>query len=163
MKAPVFYLLTIFLVLWVQAAANLFAGSTGFSINTVLIAVLYFGLTRGAVSGAVLGFLWGLLFDASMLGLLGLHAFIFTTAGFFAGMLRRQLDEDKFWTQSIFTFAVSLFYICGYFIIDRIFSFGTHRFSWSIAVQPFINGLLAPLFFWGLTRWSQVWDMAPQD
>src|SRR4051812_27685568 len=103
MKRPIFYVLTLLGVLWIQMAGNYFTGPSGLSANPVLIVVLYFGLSRGPLAGELLGFLWGLLVDASSLGLLGQHAILYAGAGFFAGALRRQLDEKKAWTQAIFS------------------------------------------------------------
>jgi len=163
MKTAVFYLLTIVLVLWVQMAGDYFVGASGFSGNTVLVVVLYFGLSRGPMTGEMLGLLWGLLIDASSLGLLGLHALLYAGAGYLAGMLRRQLDEKKAWTQAIFSIGVSLLYVLVYFIADRIFSFGPHPVSWPMIAQPLINGAMAPLFFWFMQQWSQLWDMLPQE
>src|SRR5437762_7111568 len=77
MKRTLFYLMTLLGVLWLQMAGNYFAGSSGFSVDAILIVVLYFGLSRGPLAGEMLGFAWGLLMDASGLGLIGLHAFLY--------------------------------------------------------------------------------------
>ena len=42
------------------------------------------------LTGESVGFIWGLLIDASSLGLLGLHAVLYALAGYAAGMFRRQ-------------------------------------------------------------------------
>jgi len=73
---------------------------------------------RGPLAGETIGFMWGLLVDASGLGLVGLHALLYAAAGYMAGMLRRQLDEDKIWTQAIFTVIVSVLYVVFYLILD---------------------------------------------
>ena len=72
MKRSLFYVLTLSLIFWVQAAGNYFAGVSGVSANVVLITAIYFGLSRGPMAGQMLGFFLGLLIDASSLGLLGL-------------------------------------------------------------------------------------------
>jgi rod shape-determining protein MreD len=163
MKTALYYLLTLIGVFWVQGAINNFVGTSGFSINVVLVAVLYFGLSRGPMVGELLGFFWGLLVDASSLGLMGLHALLFTSGGYCGGMLRRQLDENKAWTQMIFSFGVSLLYVLVYLLLERVFAVESRPPSWSIAAQPLINAAAAPFVFWVMQRWSQFWDMAPVE
>ncbi len=163
MKRSLFYLLTLLLVFWFQAAGNYLSGISGISANLILVAVLYFGLSKGPMPGEVLGFFWGLMIDASSLGLMGLHALLFASAGYLAGMLRRQLDEDKGWTQVIFSFAMSSLYVVVSLIFERMFSAASRPPSFSMAIQPFINALVAPLIFWFLRTWSQLWNLFPQD
>ena len=45
------------------------------------------------------------------LGLMGLHTLLYGMAGYTGGMVRRQLDETKAWTQAIFSLGVSLVYL----------------------------------------------------
>ena len=163
MKKAIFYLLTTAGVLWIQMAGDYFVGASGFSANVVLVIVLYFGLSRGPMTGVVLGLIWGLLVDASGLGLIGLHALLFAASGYLAGMLRRQLDEKKIWTQAIFSTGVSGAFVLFYFVLDRLFSIGAHPFSVSMLAQPLINGAVAPLLFWLMLRWGQLWNMLPQE
>jgi rod shape-determining protein MreD len=163
MKKSLYFTLTVILVLWVQIAGDYFFGSSGVSANIVLIAVLFFGLARGPLVGELMGFLWGLLMDASSLGLMGLHALLYASAGYLAGMLRRQLDQDKVWTQSIFTLIISVLYVVVYLILDRIFSLGPHPVSWAMGIQPISNAVIAPAVFWLLQRWTQLWDYLPQE
>lgn len=161
-KPAAYYVLTLFMVFWLQAAGNFVSGFSGVSANLVLIAVLYFGLSRGPMVGEGLGFFWGLMIDASSLGILGTHALLYASAGFLAGMLRRQLDEDKGWTQVIFSFAISFLYVVFSLIVERMFASAVRTPSWSMLAQPFINALVAPLLFWFLRAWSQLWDLFPE-
>jgi rod shape-determining protein MreD len=110
MKKFLYYSVTLMGVLWLQILCNHFLGGSWFSINGVLVAVLFFGLSRGPLVGQLMGFAWGLLMDASSLGMMGLHTLIYAVAGYSAGLLRRQLDEAKAWTQAIFSFAGTLIY-----------------------------------------------------
>jgi len=158
-----FFLLTMALVVWVQLTVNYFGGAIGLSANVVLIAALYFGLSRGPMTGVCLGFVWGLLIDASSLGLIGLNAFLFASAGYMAGLLRRQLDGHKAWTQTIFTLGVSMLFVVLFFVFDRLFAVGVHSFSSSLLVQPLLNAILAPVIFWVIFHWAQLWNMLPRE
>jgi rod shape-determining protein MreD len=160
MKKLTFYLLTLFGILWIQMASNFFLGASGLSANIVLVIVLYFGLAQGPLAGEVMGFLWGLMIDASTLGLMGQHALLYSGAGFLSGLLRRQLDEKKVWTQTIFSLGISVFYLILYFLIERIFSQGPRAWSITLVAQPVINAIIAPLFFWLMQHWSEIWDIS---
>lgn len=163
MKTFLFYPVTFFLALWLQVLVNHFLGGSWFFVQGLLVVVVYWGLTRGAMAGCVMGFLWGLTADASSLGLLGEQALLFATAGYVAGSLRRQLDETKPWTQGIFTGALSLGVTVGTAIIDRIFLGNSHAVHLSMWLQPVWNGLFAPLLFILLQSWAALWDMSLEN
>jgi len=163
MKRAAFYLLTVLAVLWMQILNNHFLGGSGFSCDWVLIAVIYFGLFRGPLAGETMGFVWGLLIDASSLGLMGMHTLLYAGAGYLAGMLRRQLDGTKVGTQAVFSFGVSILYGIAYVVIDHLFVGADRPFSWMSAARPFVNGALAPVLFWILARWSGVWAIFPVE
>lgn len=163
MKKFLYFLSTLILVLWVQLASHYFIGSTGFSPNIIICAVLYFGLSRGPISGELMGFFWGLLMDAGSLGLMGLHALLYSGAGFMAGVLRRQLDEDKGWTQAIFTLGVTVLYVIFYFVLDRLFASGAHPMSWTMLGQPLVNAVAAPFVFGLMRAWTEAWSMVKRE
>jgi len=162
-KRFLFYVLTIWMILWLQILYNHYFGGSRFSVYLVLIVVLYFGLLRGPLVGQLLGFVWGLLTDASSLGLLGIHVFLYALAGYAAGMLRRQLDETKTVTQATFTFAVTIGYIGLYMALDHLFTSTERPVTWQLAMQPFVNALLAPAIFWFMRQWSDLWQLFPVE
>ena len=125
--------------------------------------MLHFGLTRGPWSGEWMGFVLGLLMDASSLGLLGIHAILYSLAGYAAGMFRRQLDASKLWTQAIFSWMVSMVYFALYLVVERFFSVNEGSFQWACLTVPVMNAVFAPLVFQALDFWSQVWDMTPVE
>src|SRR5438128_2269023 len=81
MKRILYFVLTLWIFLWAQVVSNHYLGGTLFSVQWILLAVLHFGLIRGPWVGETMGFIWGLLVDASSLGLLGLHAMLYALAG----------------------------------------------------------------------------------
>jgi rod shape-determining protein MreD len=162
MKKFLFYLLTMWAVLWTQVVLNHFLGGTQFSVNLVLVAVLYFGLTLGSFVAQAFGFVGGLLVDASSLGLLGMQALLYAVGGYSAGLVRRQLDATKVWTQVLFSFIVSVVYAVVYLGFDRLFSGGDRPVPWVLLMQPLVTAAAAPLVFWVLTRWCAAWDIGPR-
>lgn len=163
MKRFFFYLLTVWIALWFQAFVNYSFGGSRVSADIVLMGVLYFGLLRGPIVGQALGFVWGLLIDASSLGLLGLHVFLYASAGYAAGMLRRQLDGAQAVAQAIFTFAVSVCCAAGYLAVSHLFASVQGPAAWPLVIQPLVNAILAPVFFWLARRWSVGWRLFPAE
>lgn len=163
MKKTLYYILTLWGVLWCQVASNHFLGGTALSVHWVLVAVLYFGLSQGPIVGQGVGILWGLLIDSSSLGLVGTHSLLYAVAGYVAGMFRRQLDASKIWTQTLFSWIVSLVYWGVYGGLDRLFSAADRPISWIGIAQPFMNAALAPAIFWALARWSHLWSVEPRE
>jgi len=136
--------------LWAQVVSNHFLGGTLFAVQWILIAVLHFGLTRGPWSAEWMGFVCGILTDASSLGLLGVHAILYSLAGYAAGMFRRQLDASKMWTQAIFSWMVTMVYFALYLVVERFFSVNEGTFQWAFVTVPLMNALFAPLVFFAL-------------
>jgi rod shape-determining protein MreD len=163
MRKTLFYILTAWILLWGQVLSNHGLGGGLIAVHWVLISVLYFGLWYGPRTGESLGFVCGLLLDASSLGLLGLHAILFALAGYVAGVLRRQIDASQDWSQGIFTWMVSVVYFGLYMVLERIFGVTEQSFQWTFLTVPIVNAAMAPLVFRALRLWSQAWEMAPVE
>jgi len=163
MKKALYFFFTVWILVWGQVVSDHFLGGTLFAVQWVLIAVLHFGLTRGPWSGECMGFTWGILIDASSLGLLGIHAILYSLAGYAAGMFRRQLDASKMWTQAIFSWMVSMIYFALYLVVERFFSVNEGTFQWAFLTVPVMNAVFAPLVFGALDFWMEVWDMTPVE
>ncbi len=163
MKRTIYYIVTVWLLLWAQVVSNHFFGGTLFSAQWVFLAVLYFGLTRGPWVAEWIGFTCGLFLDAASLGSLGVHAMLYAIAGYAAGNLRRQLDASKLWTQTIFSWMASCIYFASYFLITRFLSANEEPLRWMFITVPVTNAFIAPFVFQALGYWAQAWDMAPVE
>lgn len=157
MRTAFFYALTLLGGLWLQVIENHFLGESIFSVQFLIIAVIYEGLTHGPVVGPLVGFCWGMLSDAASLGLLGERALLFCAVGFIAGSLRRQLDDTKPWTQGIFALTASLGIVLGEMFIEHVFLHSQRSPRISTWLQPLWNGLAAPLVFIALRAWDVAW------
>jgi rod shape-determining protein MreD len=163
MKKWIYYILTLWGVLWLQILLNHFLGGTWAAVDLILVTVLFNGLSRGPLVAEGMGFVWGILVDASSLGLMGIHAILYALSGYMAGLVRRQLDESKAWTQAIFSFGVSVLYALLYLGLDRIFGRGNRPMGWSLLIHPFANAVIAPLVFWLMERWAESWEIFPLE
>ncbi len=63
--------------------------------DLLLVVVVALGLLRGAIPGAVLGFLGGVVVDLVTLGTLGVSSLILTLAGFWAGRYGETTGRDR--------------------------------------------------------------------
>src|SRR5688500_2390755 len=121
MKNAIFYIVTLWGLLWVQTATHHVAGGTLLGVPWTLSAVLFLGLTCGPWVGQLLGACLGLLLDASALSLFGLHALLFAVTGYAAGMLRRQVDGTKPWTQMILSGITAFIYGIVFTGLEHLF------------------------------------------
>ena len=163
MKTFFFYLITLWGLLWLQLAQTHWMGGSGLAIHMALIATLYFGLARGALAGVLLGAVWGLFLDAAVMGPLGLQAFLLAAIGYMAGIGRRQLDETKIWTQFFLTVVMTLLYTLLYVGLSRLFMADPRPFVWRLFLQPFVNAVAAPVLFWFLGWWTELWAIFPLE
>lgn len=121
--------------------------------NVLLVMLIGMGLMRGPFAGEVMGFAWGLSWDALSIGLFGSHAFMFTLIGYLTGLLSHKWNEGKIFTQMLLTgiaSALFLFGMCGLhgiFATDQSFCL-----TFSIMAQPLYNMLIAPPLFWVIAR-----------
>jgi rod shape-determining protein MreD len=163
MKKASYYLLTLWGVLWAQVFISHFLGGSFISLDLVLVVTLYYGLSRGPLAGQCLGVVWGLMLDASSMGVMGVHTLLYALVGYTAGMVSRQLDNSKGWTQGLFTFSASVGYLVLYLLLTRLFSSASRSVSWMMAIHPVVNACFAPLIFWLMEQWADLWSMAPLE
>ncbi len=64
--------------------------------DVLLVTLLGIALLRGSVTGAVAGFLGGLVLDVTTMGTLGLTSLLLTLAGYWAGRYGETTGRDRF-------------------------------------------------------------------
>ncbi len=79
--------------------------------DLVILAVIYGGLRKGHIGGAILGFIAGLALDILSGGFLGLSALSYSITGFIAGYFFTEDDDDE--KKSILTGMVFLCVFIG--------------------------------------------------
>jgi rod shape-determining protein MreD len=92
--------------------------------DIVILAVIYIGIKRGNIEGAVSGFIAGLIYDILSGSFLGLLALAYSIAGFTAGYFHREEDEKYLYK---YQFLIVVF-VCSFisnFIYFNIYMQGT--------------------------------------
>jgi rod shape-determining protein MreD len=122
----------------------------GYSPNFLLVSLIFIALIRGPLEGQLLGFAWGLSWDAMSTEMFGCHAFLFTCLGYLTGILSRQWDESKVSAQMFLVFAISIFFLLGMKILYAIFGGGVfvYSFNYLTGIQLLLNVIIAPVIFW---------------
>ena len=134
----------------VQFAWAKYFSPYGLSPNFLLVCLIFIGLMRGPLESELLGFAWGLSWDALSIEMFGCHAFLFTFLGYSSGLLARQWNESKVSAQMILTFTASIFFLVGMKVVYAIFGAGESIYSLNYLTcsQPIYNVLIAPIIFW---------------
>lgn len=96
----------------------------GINLDFPLVILVYIGLTRGAVFGAVFGFASGLLLDIYTPNLLGLDALVRTILGFLVGHFRNKLFLETLYSKGGAIFVVFLWHDLLYFLVATGFHVG---------------------------------------
>ena len=76
--------------------------------DLLLVVVVSLGLLRGSTTGAILGFLGGVVVDVVTLGTLGVTSLVLTLAGFWAGRYAETTGRDRRFAPVIAVGAITL-------------------------------------------------------
>lgn len=132
-----------------QFGLSQYAAPHGIFPNILLTSLIFIGLLRGPLAGELLGFSWGLAWDALSVETFGSHALLFTLMGYLSGRLSRQWDESKIITQMVITGLASLAFWAGKLIIFALF--GSAAESGSVTAlagfQVLANMIISPIIF----------------
>lgn len=127
----------------------------------LLIFIIFFALRRGEFSGLWIGFFAGLLEDSAILSfsessqeyvsIIGVHAIIYTLAGFILGKLNRIVDKDS--TIPIMFVVFSTTFLCRLFVWLLMGFLDESSASYSFFGPAVYTAILAPVWFF-LLGWT---------
>ena len=125
--------------------------------SLLLITTVFFGLHDGPVSGALVGFICGLLEDSLSSGIMGVNALARTLLGFTMGSVRGRLFRDTLWYRTAVLFLASLLGETMVFTIRYVLEIEIRDSSFSnlrnvIFLSALYNTLLAPLLFFSFDK-----------
>ncbi|OGS37073.1 MAG: rod shape-determining protein MreD [Elusimicrobia bacterium RIFOXYB2_FULL_49_7] len=133
----------------IQFSWSQYFSYAGIAPNVIISFIMFLGLVRGSMTGLLFGFAWGISWDVLSIDLFGSHALLFTSMGYFAGMLNRKWNESKVVNQMLVTLVASLFFWLGMYSLFHVFGTDDTGFAvnYSTFIQPFYNMLIAPAIF----------------
>ncbi len=145
--------LTVFLVAIMQVSAFSAISIGGAGPDVLLVTLVAIALLRGSITGAVAGFLAGLIVDVTTLGTLGLTSLLLTLAGYWTGRYGETTGRGRPHAPLVATVAATLFVEVGGYVLDSLLGGAVDMRSVLLAVPAAViwNALLAyPVF--GLVR-----------
>jgi rod shape-determining protein MreD len=110
---------------FVQVALGRWLAIAGVVPDLVLVAAVLLGLSRGPVTGTVIGFLGGFYQDLYDPSYLGLHSLVKTLAGFAAGIAGERLRKEQPLTQA----AIFVVIACFHELLRTLLSLGPRMLS----------------------------------
>lgn len=129
MRTFIYYLIFYAVFCLLQFFFGKYINFYGIFPNCILIAVVYMGLSRGKLSGEVMGFALGLTWDAFSTDVFGVRAVMFTIIGYFAGMMNKDFDKDQVFTQIIVVFCANIIYWVGFSLMYYIIPEGSASYT----------------------------------
>jgi rod shape-determining protein MreD len=145
--------LIVFVVAILQVSAFSSISTGGAGPDVLLVTLVAVALLRGSITGALAGFLAGLIVDVTTLGTLGLTSLLLTLAGYWAGRYGETTGRGRPHAPLVATVAATVFVEVGGFTLDLLLGGAVEVRSVLLALPAAViwNALLAyPIF--GLVR-----------
>jgi rod shape-determining protein MreD len=143
----------LFVVTIMQVSAFSSVRIGGAAPDVLLVTLVAVALLRGSITGAVAGFLAGLVVDITTLGTLGLTSLLLTLAGYWAGRYGETTGRGRPHAPLVATVAATVFVELGGYCLDSLLGGPVAMRSAFLALPAAViwNALLAyPVF--GLVR-----------
>jgi len=132
--------------------------------NFFLLSTVFFAIRGGSLTGEIFGFVSGLLSDIASTTVFGSQVFMLTLLGYLAGKLERKVDEDQPLAQMVLVFVLSIVHLLGLVLLESLFGGSPQRFSGIVIfLNPFYSTLLCPVIFWGLLKWSALFNKSRKN
>jgi rod shape-determining protein MreD len=141
--------LIVFFVAIMQVSAFSTISLGGAGPDVLLVTLVSIGMLRGSITGAVAGFLAGLIIDVTTLGTLGLTSLLLTLAGYWAGRYGETTGRGRPHALLVATVAATVFVEVGGYVLDSLLGGAVDMRSVLLTVPAAViwNALLAyPVF-----------------
>ena len=155
-----FYGSSLFFGLLLQLIVGRYLTFFGVGPDFLFIYVVAVSFSMGPLTGEALGFLLGLMTDVLGARLFGMQSFLFTLAGYTAGVLRRRVDSERPGSQCLIAFVATLLYGLVSALLKGILAqAGPRTPLLGLLIEAVANALFAPFIFWGTLWWTHVWQL----
>jgi rod shape-determining protein MreD len=132
--------LLLFVAAVLQASIMPSISLLGAAPNLLLVTLLSIALLRGAVFGAVCGFVAGLMLDTATLGTLGLTSLLLTIGAYWIGRYGETTGRDRFHAPYVSVAVVSVLYALGALALH--FMLGDPVSARVVLVDALVPGLI---------------------
>jgi rod shape-determining protein MreD len=132
--------LLLFVAAVLQASIMPSISLLGATPNLLLVTLLSIALLRGAVFGAMCGFVAGLLLDTATLGTLGLTSLLLTVGAYWIGRYGETTGRDRFHAPYVSVAVVSVLYALGALALH--FMLGDPVSARVVLVDALVPGLI---------------------
>lgn len=154
----IFIFFTVILGILLQVILGRYLSLYDAQPQVLLLLVVANGFLLGPVMGVTLGFVWGILSDASGVRLFGINTFLLALAGYLSGQLRRRVASERMTSQLVLSLVASLYYAVGVSTLYRIFDESGRAFSFGhFILEAIYNALFVTVFFAFTERWAASW------
>jgi rod shape-determining protein MreD len=121
----------------------------GAAPNAVPVVVVSLGLLGGGVTGAVCGFLMGLLVDSLLLQTLGVSSLVLLWVGYLAGRYRESFEIDRAYVPALLAGGLTLLGSAGFAVLQLMLGVETDV-SLLVLREIVVQALLAALLAFGV-------------
>ncbi len=144
---------TVFVIAILQVSAFSAVGIAGGGPDVLLVTLVSIALLRGSLTGAIVGFVAGLIVDVATLGTLGLTSLLLTLAGYWTGRYGETTGRSRAHAPLVATVAATVFMEVGGYALHAMLGEPVAARTVLVALPATVlwNALLAyPVF--GLVR-----------
>ncbi len=152
-----FWILTVLMVFVFHVVLTGPVSIYGVNPNFFLLSTIFFAIRGGPILGEILGFIFGIIADATSISIFGSQTFMLTLIGYLVGRLERHVDEEKYSAQMVLVFLMSCLNLIGLLFLETLFRGVTQGFrSKSVILNPLYSTLFSPILFWVMLQWCSV-------
>jgi len=137
--------------LWIQSLPLFGVGP-----QIMLIAVIYYSLHYGELSGELFGFVCGMFLDVFSISVIGTQAMIFTLAGYICGRLSHRIDEASVSVQVLLSFAFSYFQSLMMYLVSKIFLPASLTDYRNFVITPLYTAIVSAAIFKIIEYWMEL-------
>jgi rod shape-determining protein MreD len=135
----------------IQFIFGKYLGIFGIFPNFILIVIAYLGVSKKTIDAQLMGFLFGLTWDAFSIDIFGIKALMFTIIGYLIGKFCGDFYANKILSQFVVVFSANVIYWLGFDLIHFIIlgseSYMASFTDVSFYMEAVVTVLIAPTVF----------------
>jgi rod shape-determining protein MreD len=123
--------------------------------NFILIAIVYFALSKNIVNAQLISFLFGLTWDVLSTDIFGIRIIAFVILGYFVNIFGKNFDKNKTFAQIVIIFFSNIIYSLIFSLFYYILYDNNRNCKVTLLgiIRIIFTSLIAPLVFCILDNW----------